>query len=194
MPLGSRNSAREFIESIAGGGLQRDSIFDILNNRRRRYIFHYLQQGDGTAQIGEISDTVAAWENETEIHEVPSEARQRVYVSLLQTHLPKLDSEDVVDFDDDTGEVSISDNAASMKIYLETVPENDILWAQYYLGSTAVAGSFVVLVWMGIRPFSEYPTLVWSLLALAFFVSALLHHRYLGAHRLGVEGPPPSEQ
>lgn len=151
-------------------------------------------QRNGTVTLAELSEHVAAWETDTTVDDITPEARQRVYVSLRQSHLPRLNREDVVNFDESAGTIQLSDNASAMRIYLETVPEGDIPWALYYLGVTAISAGFVGLVWLGVRPFADYQLLVWMAIAAAFAGSAGLHHLHLQRHRLGAEGPPPSEQ
>lgn len=169
------------------------TVFEVLQKRRRRYAFHYLRQQGEEVSIGDLSDHVAAWESGTSVEGVDLSARQRVYVSLLQNHLPKMDEEDMVTFDPDSGTVALTNNAAALDIYLETVPRNDILWAQYYLGLTVLSGGFLLLVAQGVSPFVDYTMVVWGSITVAFLLSTLLHHRYLRVRRLGTEGSPPSE-
>lgn len=182
--------------SVGRGGssrLSRAEIFDLLQNRRRRFALHYLIQQDGSVTLSDLSEHVAAWETNTSVDSLPPEARQRVYVSLRQSHLPRLDRDNVVSFNESDGTVELAGNAPAMQIYLETVPEGDISWAHYYLGVSVVSAGFVILVWQNIRPFSDYELIVWLLIVVAFAGSGVLHHLYLRRHRLGTQGPPPSE-
>lgn len=74
-------------------------------NHRRRAAIQYLA-ANGEADVGELSDVIAAAETDGETPEsVSGAARKRVYVSLYQTHLPKLDGLGVVAHDEDTGVV-----------------------------------------------------------------------------------------
>lgn len=43
--------------------MDRDEVFHVLRNRRRRYTLHYLRREE-RAEIGDIAEQVAAWENE----------------------------------------------------------------------------------------------------------------------------------
>lgn len=171
----------------------RTEVFNLLQNRRRRFALHYLIQQDRTVSLGELSDQVAAWENDTSVQSLGHDARQRVYVSLRQLHLPHMDRVDVIEFDESAGTVELSENASTLRIYLETVPEGDILWAQYYLGVSGISAAFVLLVWLDMGPFARYQLIVWLVVVVVFFTSAVLHHLYLRRHRLGIRGPPPSE-
>lgn len=172
------------------GGLSRGDVFDILRNQRRRYAFHYLRQTDGPVSLADLSEHVAAWECDTTVDDLDTPDRQRVYVSLLQTHLPKMDEADVVNFDAENNTVELAEHAADIRVYLEVVPDNDILWAQYYLGVTGIATAFLLQVWIGLAPFATFPLAVgFGILAL-FLLSAALHHVYLRRGRLGTEGEP----
>jgi hypothetical protein len=56
-----------------------------------------------------------------------------VYVSLHQTHLPKLDDLGIVTYDTDAKEVLLRDRATEITTYMEVVPRYGITWAEYYL-------------------------------------------------------------
>ena len=85
--------------------LTQDTKFHLLQNARRRNVLRYLDENPENAEseIREIALQVAAWENEKPIEQVDSPERQRVYVSLYQTHLPKLDDAGVVDYNKHRG-------------------------------------------------------------------------------------------
>lgn len=193
MPIGMRRLLSTVGRRRQTDQLPQATVFDLLQNNRRRYAFHYLRQQEDVVTLSELSDHVAAWENDTTVEELSSKARQRVYVSLLQTHLPRMDNAGVVEFDKSAGTVQLSNAASTMEIYLETVPEQEILWAHHYLGLTVLAGVFLGFVWQDVRPFSDYELLVWVVVLGMFLGSAVLHHLYLSRRRLGVEGPPPTE-
>ena len=171
--------------------LPRESVFDILRNRRRRYVLHYLKQRDGPVSTGEIAEQVAAWEYDTTPEKITSKQRQRVYVSLVQTHLPMMASEDVII--DDDGTVALTDEAAALEVYLEVVPENDIAWAQYYLGVTGLNAGFLLVGLTDLPLVAAAPDALWAfMIALMFLLAAAVHHWYHRQTRLGVEGPPPN--
>lgn len=174
-----------------GNGLARDTVFDVLQNRRRRYALHYLKQENGPVSLGGLAEQVAAWETDTTLGELSSQARQRVYVSLLQAHLPAMEKAGVVRFDDAERTVELSEAARTVDIYLEVVPADDIAWAEYYLGVTAVNAVLLLIAWQDVYPFAVLPDAAWGLFVAGLFVLAtLVHHRYHRRTRLGTEGPP----
>ena len=77
--------------------LSRDESFDLLSNHRRRYALYCLRQEENRATLGELADKIAAWENDIETDAVSYDERKRVYTSLQQVHLPRMDDLDVVE-------------------------------------------------------------------------------------------------
>lgn len=76
-----------------------NEIFDVLGNRRRRYILCYLLKQSNPIECSDIAEQIAAWENDLERDQVPMSQYQSVYNSLYQTHLPKLESTELVKYD-----------------------------------------------------------------------------------------------
>lgn len=175
---------------LGTGGLSQQDVFEILSNTRRRYAFHYLQSHDGAASLAELTDHVAAWEYDAPVGAVGSTERQRVYVSLRQTHLPRMDEAGVVTFDPAANTIELAANAADVEVYLESVPDDDILWAQTYLGIAGIGAVLLVPVWLGFAPFAAFPAVIGLFVALAFAGSAALHHRHLRSRRLGGDDTP----
>jgi len=97
---------------------QVDRIFSILQNHRRRLVLEYLRTRDSTTQ-GELARHVAAVENDVPVDAVTSTQRKRVYVSLYQAHLPKLDDFDAISFDQDRGTVERTPKTEELLAYLD---------------------------------------------------------------------------
>lgn len=78
-------------------------IFDLLSNRRRRYVLYCLhEQPDGVATIGEVTDTVLAFEHRTGNSEADQDSetqRQTIQTELQHVHLPKLADAGVLEHD-----------------------------------------------------------------------------------------------
>lgn len=172
--------------------LSEETIFDVLRNRRRRYSLHYLKQENGPVDVRELVDNIAAWENDKEEWGVSNDERQRVHVSMIQSHLPAMAEAELVDFDSDEKIVELTERAREIDIYLEVVPEGDIDWGEYYLGVTLFNAVIIGLVWIDLYPFGAIPEGAWLVfIGAVFLVSAVLHHWYQQKHQLG-SGPPPA--
>lgn len=98
--------------------LHKDTVYHLLQNERRRLALRYLREIDPETDLGEMAVQVAAWENGATTEEVTSDMRQRVYIALYQSHLPKLSEEGVLDYDKDRKVIRRTDAAAQLDRYL----------------------------------------------------------------------------
>lgn len=172
--------------------LSSDDIYDQLANRRRRYALHYLKQAGEPVAVRDLAEQVAAWENDTTVAALGSQERKRVYIALYQSHLPTMDAEGLVAYDDEAGRVELTGEIADIDVYMEVVPGDDIPWDLYYLGLSAANGALLLLAWLDVRPFTAVPDLGWAVVVLvSFAASAFVQSFYRRRMRLGDEGPPP---
>ena len=178
------------------GQIPYDECFDLLSNHRRRYALHYLQQQDDGVALGELTDQVAAWENGVDVDAVSYDERKRVYTSLQQVHLPRMDNLDVVEFDDREGHVRIGIAAEHLDVYLEIVTGNDVSWSTFYLGLVAVNAGLLGGATLGLPVLSAIPGIGWAAFAVTTFLVASLAHMYLARTemRLGETDAPPETQ
>lgn len=156
--------------------LTQDAVFDILSSSRRRYVLFYLRQADEPVELNALAEHVAAWENELPVEELSDQQRKRVYVSLYQTHIPKLDSIGLVDHDQDSGLVELTDRAQEIDSYL-TVSTGDAPWQRFYFGLALVSAAVLALVWLDAGPLVAIPEVAVSGgITVAFAVSAVAHY------------------
>lgn len=158
-------------------GLSPDEIFEILSSRRRRMVLYLLRQRAATLTVNELAEEIAAIENEVAVDELTSQQRKRVYVSLYQTHLPKLEETTLIDYDADAGEVSLTSRAGQIDSYLAPRDASTYPWQIHYAGlvlaSALVVGSWVLgipgLAWI------PFPWLAAAIVT-AFAVSGGIHY------------------
>jgi predicted house-cleaning noncanonical NTP pyrophosphatase (MazG superfamily) len=174
--------------------LDRDEVFEILRNRRRRFVLHYLKQRHSASiDLAELSNQVAAWENDKSIDELTYDERKTVQNSLYQFHLEKMRDFGVVEYDRRSGEVTLTDAADDLELYLEAVPETEIPWSLYFLGlsvlATLLAGSVLLDAWF-VAVFSATD---WFVLASVTFLVSSVAFFYQNRYqmRIGSDGPPP---
>lgn len=99
--------------------LSRDQIFHLLQNERRREVLRYLKEADADrVPMRDIAESIAAAEHGTSVEALSSKQRQRVYVPLYQNHLPKLDAEGVLDYEQDRGFVERRPAATQLERHL----------------------------------------------------------------------------
>lgn len=176
------------------GVLTEDELFELLSNQRRRYILHTLMRTDTdrTVDIGTLAQRIAAWEDGNAFDEVSSTDRKRVYTALQQTHLPKLDTAGVVDFDCDRGTVEPTPTLEDVEIYMDVVRGREIPWSDYYLGLTTLIAIVLTGTALEFWPFSLLSTAAWMVFVVVTLgVSALAHRHLARRNRLGIGTDPP---
>jgi DNA-binding transcriptional ArsR family regulator len=170
--------------------IDRDELFHILRNQRRRFALHHLKRQDEPVDVGELATQVAAWENEVSTDEVTSKQRRRVYNALQQTHVPELEETAVVEVD--RREVELTDRAEELDIYLEVVPGEDIPWSEYYLALGGVSLALLAAVGLGLGPLGAIPGAAAGIfVTVAFIVSAGANYYYQHQNLLGEHKDPP---
>lgn len=162
-------------QAQTGESLSKDEIFSTLSNQRRRYVIHYLKHDPTQVRIRDLAEQIAAWENDITVGELTYKQRKRVYTSLHQTHLPKMDDCGIVEYDRDRGLISLAPGAADLEVYLEVVSEHELPWSDFYLGLSAAALLLVVVGWAGILPVDVPPLGYAAFIALAFGAAAGVH-------------------
>jgi hypothetical protein len=105
--------------------LDKDDVFHILQNERRRRVLQYITGGDSTYEMRDIAEQVAAWEHDTTLQALKSDERQRVYIALYQSHLPKLADVGLIDYNQSRGIVERKDAIERVEPYLDVQPDAD---------------------------------------------------------------------
>jgi len=175
-----------------GPQLIEDELFEVLANRRRRYVVHALKGENPPAELGTLAEQVAAWENDVAVTGITSTERKRVYTALQQSHLPKMDNAGVVDFDKDRGVIEPAPALEDVDVYMDVVRGDDIPWSEYYLGLSGVAAALITAVWLGTWPFLMLPDVAWgTAIVVTLSVSALVHWYRSRRMQLGGGDRPP---
>jgi hypothetical protein len=89
--------------SADAAAIPEDDLFHLLQNERRRNVLRYLRGRDEPVRMRDVAEQVAAWEHDTTVEQLSSDQRQRVYISLYQSHLDTLDDAGVIDYNQSRG-------------------------------------------------------------------------------------------
>ena len=189
MSTGTRTPGRI---DAAPGELSPGEVFDLLANTRRRCVLHYLRRVEGAADLRDMAARIAAWEYGTAVEELTADQRKRVYTSLQQTHLRKLEDAGIVEYDDEAARVHPTEAAEEIEVYLEVVPGRAFPWREYYLALGAVASALVIVGWANVGPFGLVPDIALAgLIAGVLLISAGTHVHRERRNRLGEGERPP---
>lgn len=140
-------------------------IHDVLSNERRKLVLEFLRENGGRMSARELSERIA--EIETGESPPPRNIRQSAYVSLHQTHLPKLDELDIIDYEADSKNVHLNDRADEVSVYMETVPKFGLAWSEYYVGISILALLTLFAAEYGVPLITALGSVTWAVL---FFV------------------------
>ncbi|WP_148882843.1 DUF7344 domain-containing protein [Thermococcus aciditolerans] len=132
----------------------------ILGNDRRMLMIEFLQGRDGHAELRDIVEYIAEKEGDTDRRH-----RKSVYVSLVQTHIPKLEREGVIAFNH--GVVTLLKIPDDVTVYMEVVNKHDISWSAFYMGTSLI---FIAAGWY----LENLPLL---LAAIVYLAISVVHHR-----------------
>lgn len=124
----------------------RDEVFTLLSNYRRRSLLYALYRNGGELEFPDLVAKVASYETNTPPEEIGDDLRQSMYISLYQTHLPKLTSFGLVEYDADERLISLTPRAERVTVSSEQLAPPR--WNRYY-ALVLFAGVFVAaLAWV----------------------------------------------
>jgi len=151
----------------------KNTLFSVLSSHRRRYVLYACNQADGETTLSDVAEQVAAWEYDKPIAEITSAERKRVYTSIQQHHLSKLEDAGLITVDGDR--LSSTAKARNLDVYLEVVPEETVPWSVYYLGLTVLGGVVLGFSYLGWLPDAVSMGVVAAVLLVAYLISSLVH-------------------
>jgi hypothetical protein len=166
----------------AGGDreLSKEEIFDVLQNQRRRYVLQYLKRFDEPVSLSDLATQVAAWEYREPVEEVTNDQKKRVYTTLQQTHLERMEEAGIVEYDTDENLIRRTPHTEELTVYLEIVPEKEFPWREYYLSLGAVSCAVVAALWTGLFPLTLLDPLEWATVIAVTFTASAAYHTFLG--------------
>lgn len=140
--------------SPAPPSVSADELFHTLQNERRRLVIRYLLDHAGPVDVPSLVDQVGAWEQDTTVEGLPEEQRQRIYVDVYQSQLPKLDEQGFVDYDQSRGVVEPTPALQAVEPHLQVgLPAGTEMgaggdaasrpWIDYYALATGVSALLV---------------------------------------------------
>jgi hypothetical protein len=174
------------------GTLSEDEVFEVLSNRRRRFVIHALKRAEEPVDLSDLSARVTAWERDVDPDEVRYEDRRNVYSTLRRTHLPKLEEKNVVTVHEEENLVEPTAELEALDIYVEVLRSREIPWSLYYVGLAGVAVSLLLAVATGTPGFAGLDAIdVGAFTVTAFGISAAAHHVVGRRARLGDSDEPP---
>ena len=131
-------------------GLLRADVFELLKNSRRRSVLAYFyEQRSDAVSLQELVDYVTARETNRDAGAIDADDRTAVYVSLHQTHLPRLEEHGTIEYDRNGNVVSITPKGRRLAQYLYHAPGSAFRWSRVFLGLSLLWLLSLFVVWSG---------------------------------------------
>lgn len=138
-------------------------LYDLLKNRRRRYVIQILLEEDRPVQLSELAEQVASLENGIPIEELPAKERKRVYTALYQSHLRKMDDAGVLNFDPKSGIVEIDEDIDELRPFRIPDSKITVTLPLYYSLISVLAFTVYVGDEVGLQIFEQISIKIWFL-------------------------------
>jgi hypothetical protein len=172
------------------GALSRKELFQVLQNRYRRHVIHYLKQDSQAAEISSVATQLAAWKNDLTPQEVTDEQRRKMQNILYEDHLLKLAEAGIVSINEDNT-IELTDLAKDVEIYLEFSSNSGISWGKYYLFLSAFYAALLIASMFTVGPFTGIsPIEVSATFSVLLLISSILYYREQKRGRIGRSGAP----
>lgn len=161
--------------------LSKAEIFDVLQNQRRRYVLQYLKRFEEPVSLSDLATQVAAWEYRTPVEDVTNEQKKRVYTTLQQTHLTKMEKAGIIEYDPAQNRIERTPHTEELTVYLEIVSNSEFPWREFYLSLGAICSAIVAALWTGLYPLTLLSPLQWATVFAGVFTLSAAYHTYQGA-------------
>lgn len=82
--------------------LSADTLFDLLKNRRRRYLLYALNEStSAVVTLDELTGRILEWERRMNagVEAPTAELKERIRISLHHVHLPKVSESGLIEYD-----------------------------------------------------------------------------------------------
>lgn len=108
------------LDAATEDSIEKDELFHLLKSERRRRALRYLlEANEEPVRMRTLAEAVAATEYDTTVQALSSDERQRVYITLYQSHLPQLDRAGVIDYNQSRGRITTNPLIEEFDDYLE---------------------------------------------------------------------------
>ena len=161
----------DVVSDAESDGLDASEIHDVLRNDRRRLVLERLRSADGTETVSDLSEHIGGIEADES--PPPRNVRQSVYVSLHQTHLPKLDRCGVVEYESNRKTIRLTEDARRVEIYMEIVTPYGITWSEYYSMLGTLSLLVVLAALLDVPGIAALDPILWIVLFLGVFGASI---------------------
>lgn len=153
--------------------LAESEVFHILGNDRRRAIIQSLADRNGRVDVSDIATQIA--ETESDANSVPNNLYKSVYVSLQQTHLPRLEEDGVITYDSDKRTIAPGENFTDVITYVDGFgsDHSNVLIGHLLVGIGGLLA--IALNGLGVPGFTSIDSVLLSVVVLVLISASSLY-------------------
>ena len=159
-------------ETEPAARLRSNDVHNVLRNERRALALEALRGDNGLVTLRSLSETIA--EAETGESPAPRGARDSVYASLHQTHLPMLERHSIVEYEREGKEIRLAERARDLDPYLNVTTARGGSWQFRYMVIGVVGIATVGLAAANAPLLSVVAAPAWAVAFLAVFATAIV--------------------
>jgi predicted transcriptional regulator len=171
--------------SDAADELSASEIHDVLRNDRRRLVLERLRATDDAETVSDLAERIGGVEAGES--PPPRNVRQSVYVSLHQTHLPKLDELGIVTYDPNGKTVELAANADDIEAYLDVGSADGGISPTYYVALGLLGGLTLLGAVAGVPGLRAVGPAAIGVALSAVLVAAALYDRRIRTDSAGAD-------
>ncbi len=164
---GEVNTERELDEA---------EIFHILGNDRRRATINGLAESGGSIAVSELAEQIAAQEADTE--EDAQKLYKSVYVSLRQTHLPKLEEQGIIQYDADNQRIMPGAQMNEIQVYTDGTTGLEAVHRSVYLVVSVIGLLTIIGAQLGVPVLNVLAVEVWAVIFLTLIIVLGVYQQY----------------
>jgi DNA-binding transcriptional ArsR family regulator len=98
-----------------------DMVLDLCRDSHRRIILAVLIEEQRSLTVNDLTKTILKHNHQTSITEVPKEELTKIQLSLVHTHLPKVEMEGVIEYDRERQIVEPTEQFDQLQPYLSAI-------------------------------------------------------------------------
>lgn len=101
--------------------------YTTLTDPHRRYVLYYLTEQADPVALDSLAIQVAAWREDSDPDAVDAATVAEIRTALHHIHLPRLADLGVITYQDNPGEIALTDEMGSLKPFLEPARRTDLV-------------------------------------------------------------------
>lgn len=102
-----------------------DSVLDLCQNQHRRIVLRTLAEEQRSLTLNDLTKAVLKYNHQTPMTEASEDVLTEIRLSLYHTHLPKLASEGLIDYDPERQFVEPTEQLEQVQPTLSTILDAD---------------------------------------------------------------------